>query len=150
MSECIAMNVSDNSMIVTWGALDLSGGITSAESDNVLIELDTTEPTVATSINGNSSAMDASRITSGKMTLKMITGCDELETLKELSMTQDDGSIKPQLITVTSISTGMYIEATCGTLSAPSILFRSGSGSQLYEEVVFTFARVRNYKRPNK
>ena len=150
MSECLAVNVSDTSLMVMYGDIDLTGGIVSNESDAVLVELDTSEPTVATSINGNASAVDASRIISGKLTLKLITGSDELETLKELSLLQSDDGLRPQLLTVDSLNTGLHIEMTCGMLGGQSVLFRSGGGSQLYEEVVFTFARVRNYKRPNK
>jgi hypothetical protein len=150
MAECLVTNASDNSLVVMFGGLDLTGGIVSNESDAVLVETETSEAKIVSSLNGQSAAADAPRIVSAKVTLKLVTGCDELETLKELSILQDDVGIKPQLITIDSLNTGMHIELTCGMLSGQEVLFRSGTGSQLFEEVVFVAAKVRNYKRPNR
>ena len=150
MDNCFMPNVSDTSLIVTYGGIDLTGGILATESDAVMVETESSEAKIATSINGTSSAADAPRITNGKVTLKMVTGSDELETLKEYSMLQQDDGIKAKTLIIDSLNSGLHMELTCAMLNAPAVLFRSGSGSQLYEEVVFTFSRVQNYKRPNK
>lgn len=150
MAECTVINASDNSLVVMYGALDLTGGIVSNESDAILVETEKSDGKVVTSMRGSSSAVDASRIIATKMTLKMVAGSDELETLKELSLLQDDIGVQPQYITVDSLATGMHFKLTCAIPNAQDVLFRSGSGSQLFEEVVFMAARVQEYKRPNR
>lgn len=150
MDDCFLSNVSDSSLIVMYGQLDLTGGIVSNESDAILVKTETSEANIATSINGENSAADAPRVTSGVLTLKMIVGSPELETLKEISLLQQDDGIKSQVITIDSLNSGMHMELTCALIKAPEAFFRSGTGSQLYEEVDFPFSRIRNYKRPNK
>jgi hypothetical protein len=133
-----------------YGDLDLTGGIVSNESDAILVETEKSDGKIVTSLRGSSSAVDASRIISTKMTLKMVSGSDELETLKELSLLQDDNGVQPKNITVDDLSTGQHFKLTCAIPNAQGVIFRSGSGSQLFEEVVFMAAAVKEYKRPNR
>ncbi|GHA66278.1 hypothetical protein GCM10009007_03430 [Formosimonas limnophila] len=148
--NCFVYNASDSSLIVKYGDLDLTPAIVSNESDAVLVTPEKSDATIVSSINGEHSAADVSRITGGKIKIKMVKGSPALETIKELLIIGQDDGIKAQTITIDSLNSGMHMDLTCCLVSAPENFFAWGAGSSLFEEVEFTFARIKNYKRPNK